>query len=404
MERLIGVAVIDSMINVAGHRHHTGHVGSCGDSWVMSMRNLAFGLIAAAMFVPSHAHGAITLAPVADEYRVMIVRGDFDHDQDLGPIFAQISNFGPDAITFDSPGGNVYAAMELGRFLRTKGVATVQTRAMECASACSLAFIGGSVRFADPGSIGVHQSSFSIDGIAAEQVSAIQGVTADVLSYLREMGVDSGLLETALRYQSHDIRYLSASEMDEFGVTTSSMSVASSMPVPPSEPKPRPPAPQPKSQDTVGIVLHPGQLVDVRSAPSNTAQSLGVISNGTRVGVMELTDNWYRISTQGGSGYVPAAAVKIDGFYDAGSGRQFIQVLSLRSQGALDDYLETTGEVDVYESVTGWFAITLKGSFPEAEAKAILERLKSQGSIPGDAFATYGNTYRSKICCDRSLR
>jgi hypothetical protein len=361
------------------------------------MRNLAFGLIAAAMFAPCHAYGANTLEQVTEQYRLVIIRGDFEHDQNLEPIFAQISAFGPDAITFDSPGGNIYAAMQLGRFLRMNGVATVQTRSMECASACSLAFIGGSTRFADPGSIGVHQSSFAIDGIAAEQVSAIQGITADVLSYLREMGVDDGLLETALRYESHDIRYLSASEMDDFGVTTSSTAFTSVRPLPA---KAEPPAPQPQAHELSGTVLHSGQVVDVRSAPSNAAESLGVISNGTRVGVMELTDNWYRISTQGGAGYVLASAVKVDGFYDAGRGRQFIQVLSLRSQGALDDYLATAQEVDVYQSVTGWFAITLKGSFPDTEAKGILERLKSQGAIPGDSFVTYGNTYRSKVCCD----
>lgn len=351
----------------------------------------------ATALVPGHAYGAITMEQVTDEYRLMIVRGDFDHTQDLGPIFARISAFDPDAITFDSPGGDIYAAMELGRSLRMNGITTVQTRSMECASACSLAFIGGPSRFAEPGSIGVHQSSFSIDGIAAEQVSAIQGVTADVMAYLREMGVDAGLLETALRYQSHDMRYLSASEMNDFGVTTSNRSFASR--TPPTATKPKPPAPQPQAQDTVGTVLHPGG-VEVRGAPSNTAETWGTIANGTRVHVMELTNNWYRISAQNGTGYVPAPTVKIDGFYNVGSGRQFIQVLSLRSQGALEDYLATAGKVDVYESVTGWFAITLRGSFPEVEAQGILERLKSRGAIPSDAFATYGNTYRSKVCCD----
>jgi hypothetical protein len=59
-----------------------------------------------------------------------------------------------------------------------------------------------------------------------------------------------------------------------------------------------------------------------------------------------------------------------------------------------------TTDVDVYETVTGWFAITLKGSFPEAEVVGLVQRLKSAGQIPDDAFATYGNTYQVKVCCD----
>ena len=343
------------------------------------------------------AQAAITVQPMTDEYRIMIISGDFEYGQDLAPIFRQIESYRPDVITFNSPGGNIYSAMSLGRFLRANGFATMQVRSLECASACSLAFIGGSTRMAEPGSIGVHQSSFAVDGAASEQVSAVQSVTADVLSYLREMDVDAGLLETALRYHSNDIRYLSASEMDLFGVTTGTVAAVASRPLP----SPAPTEASTETGETLGTIRHVSESVEVLSSPNDAGTALGLLANGTRVSIVELVDNWYRISTSGGDGYLRASVVQVDGFYEAAGGGQFIQVLSLRSDGALDEYLPTARiPVDVYRSVTGWYAITLRGTFPVASVKATMQGLKDRGEIPSDAFVTYGNTYREKVCCD----
>ena len=125
-------------------------------------------------------------------------------------------------VSFNSPGGNVYKAMDVGRLIRKLNLSTAQPRFQECASACSLAFLGGVQRYADPGAIGVHKSSFNPDipMTAEEAVSAVQQGTADVMAYISEMGADPGLLALAFSYDSNDIRYLSGSEMARFGMTT----------------------------------------------------------------------------------------------------------------------------------------------------------------------------------------
>ncbi len=127
-------------------------------------------------------------------------------------------------MTFNSDGGNVHAAMAFGRTIRALGLETVQLRAAECASACALAFVGGARRTAEPGSVGVHQSSFSGDAAlnGHEAVAAVQAMTAEIMTYLIEMGVDPKLLQLSLSIPSSDIRYLTAGEMTQFGVTTSS--------------------------------------------------------------------------------------------------------------------------------------------------------------------------------------
>ncbi|WP_292477758.1 hypothetical protein [Mesorhizobium sp.] len=54
---------------------------------------------------------------------------------------------------------------------------------------------------------------------ADEAVAQIQAGTAQVMSYMMEMGVDPRLMQVALSYDRSDMRYLSASEMAELRVT-----------------------------------------------------------------------------------------------------------------------------------------------------------------------------------------
>ncbi|TIU42974.1 MAG: hypothetical protein E5W31_04780, partial [Mesorhizobium sp.] len=148
--------------------------------------------------------------------------GDFAYQDDLSAFENLVRSSSATAVTFSSPGGNIQKAMELGRLIRRLGINTIQFRAVECASACSLAFLGGVIRYADPGSIGVHKSSFqgNVPLTTQEAVSAVQQITADVMTYMIEMGVDPALLQLSLQYDSNDIRYLSMSEMVKYRVVT----------------------------------------------------------------------------------------------------------------------------------------------------------------------------------------
>ena len=153
---------------------------------------------------------------------VLMVSGEFDYGDTLEGFLFQVSQKRPDFVTFDSPGGSIYNAIKLGRLIRGLSLPTIQIRGTECASACALAFFGGSERFAETGSIGVHKSSFAPSTQLGkdEAVSAIQSITADIVDYLIEMGVSPAVLSLALRYEDWDMRYLSQSEMLEMNIIT----------------------------------------------------------------------------------------------------------------------------------------------------------------------------------------
>lgn len=120
-------------------------------------------------------------------------------------------------IVFDSPGGSVAGGIELGRFIRRRGFDTLLQKDVEeefrvggfdggtelrkiasntiCASACSLAFLGGRARAMAPGArLGVHQF-YAAEGNIGD--SATQVTMTRLALYVEEMGVDRRLLDFA---------------------------------------------------------------------------------------------------------------------------------------------------------------------------------------------------------------
>jgi hypothetical protein len=159
--------------------------------------------------------------PIQNNPPMLLIRGEFEPSDDSQALLREALTTGAKIVTFDSNGGNILAAIAYGRVIRALGLSTFELRSAQCASACALAFMGGVVRKAEPGSIGVHQASFSdgaINGQAA--TAAVQSMTALIMSYLIEMGVDPRLLQLSLSVPSSDMRYLTTQEMDDYKVTT----------------------------------------------------------------------------------------------------------------------------------------------------------------------------------------
>ncbi|WP_223567966.1 hypothetical protein [Agrobacterium tumefaciens] len=103
--------------------------------------------------------------PIDNSSPVLLLKGEFTTSDHPDQLAREVAASGAKLITFNSNGGNVMTAMAYGRMIRSLGLSTLQLRSAECASACALAFVGGVNRQAEPGAIGVHQSSFSPEGI-----------------------------------------------------------------------------------------------------------------------------------------------------------------------------------------------------------------------------------------------
>jgi hypothetical protein len=153
--------------------------------------------------------------------RVIAVTGQFTHGEKLDAFIEMVRANRPDIVTFDSVGGNVYKAMELGRLIRHYELNTVMVDGIRCVSACAMAFLGGVKRLAAAGSIGVHMNSLGEKHTddPKELFSEAQRFIAETMAYVKEMGANTDLITLALETDADDMRYLSREEMARFGVT-----------------------------------------------------------------------------------------------------------------------------------------------------------------------------------------
>ncbi|QLF72076.1 hypothetical protein FE840_020755 (plasmid) [Peteryoungia desertarenae] len=338
----------------------------------------------------------------------VVVSGEFDFADDLSRFAAKVDSVDAIAVTFDSPGGNVTKAMELGRIIRALGLATIQPRDSECSSACALAFLGGTMRFAQPGSIGVHRSSFAGAGSldVDDAVAGIQQMTAMVMAYIAEMGADPALLGVALQYDSSDMRYLSASEMTQYRITKENFDL-SDLPVRQAARPSLSSTPKPLDVDLSipearsGIVRHPRGSVELKAAPDDKAVALRQLRNGTRVTLSGSTNRWFVADVQGSRGYLHETWIKVNEYEGPSGSERFIQIKSVRT---LDEGVALASSsatpLDIHLASNGWFAVTLRGTYALDRASDRLKADKASGSVPADSFITLGNTYVRRLCCN----
>jgi hypothetical protein len=347
----------------------------------------------------------------------IVVTGDFAYQDDLSGFENLVRSSTATAVTFRSPGGNIQKAMELGRLIRRLGINTAQFRAAECASACSLAFLGGVLRYAEPGSIGVHKSSFQGDIPMSTQdaVAAVQQITADIITYMIEMGADPTLLQLSLQYDSSDIRYLSMSEMSKYKVVTltphdGQPAVASQTPsyTQPNLPTPPPVASQPPTAGPSlsipdarsGRIGHPKGSAPLKALPEGKSANVAVLRNGMGVSILGSTGRWYRVQAGNQVGYMHDTWVHVDQYDSGPFGRRHVQVKSFDNYAEAEAYVRSSSiPLSAYLATNGWFAITLNNTFDEPMAKSLVSEMKARGAIPDDAYATFGNTYVRKVCC-----
>ena len=129
-------------------------------------------------------------------------------------------------MVFNSGGGSLAAAMELGRQIRALRIDTAVARSYDratsvmdsetfvsdaiCASACVFAFAGGITRISEEDqALGVHQFA----GAARDLGEAAAQITVVILAdYLRSMGVDRSILDIGSLVPAKEIRFLSTTE------------------------------------------------------------------------------------------------------------------------------------------------------------------------------------------------
>ncbi len=131
-------------------------------------------------------------------------------------------------VLVDSPGGDGEVAMAIGRLLRQhKAQVIVSNR---CDSACVLLLMGGVVRAAGPGTLGVHAGRLTLmksDGQIVGEVDAsrslsdsfqLAGYNRNIRLYLQEMGIGHGILDVMLAHKTNQVYKLTLEDMSRYRV------------------------------------------------------------------------------------------------------------------------------------------------------------------------------------------
>lgn len=97
---------------------------------------------------------------------VLLAEGVID-DNLIPRLTAALNNFQGDEIWLRSPGGNAEVGNQAGRLIRSQNMQTRIPAGWACFSACNFLFMGGTIRFVDPGGLFVvHMFTFTGDRAA----------------------------------------------------------------------------------------------------------------------------------------------------------------------------------------------------------------------------------------------
>jgi hypothetical protein len=117
-----------------------------------------------------------------------------------------------DGVDLDSLGGDVAAAMAIGKLFRKERVWVSVSHGSVCYSACVL-ILAGAVHRAVAGKVGIHRPYFEVpkQQITADSVTGLyQQTLQNIRSYFREMNVSEQLADDMLRIEPKDMRLIFA--------------------------------------------------------------------------------------------------------------------------------------------------------------------------------------------------
>lgn len=124
-------------------------------------------------------------------------------------------NIAGNSVSFSGDGGDVDAAMELGRLLRKLGVSTLVAGGDLCLSSCVFAFMGGDQRTV-AGRIGIHRPYFSSARKVPDRRAYYRQLQKRLQLYIEELDFPPSLYEAIMAVPPESLNMLSAADLKKF--------------------------------------------------------------------------------------------------------------------------------------------------------------------------------------------
>jgi hypothetical protein len=162
---------------------------------------------------------SITLAPWGDDpaHAIVAVEGDLVSGDEI-QFRTQVGRLTKGIVAFDSDGGNLLAGITIGKTIRLKSFSTAVLDGKRCASACALAWLGGSRRFmSSTAHIGFHAAYITKDGLPSETGAG----NALVGSYLTQIGLSEEAVFYITKAAPTEMTLLTLRDAEKIGIEVS---------------------------------------------------------------------------------------------------------------------------------------------------------------------------------------
>jgi hypothetical protein len=126
-------------------------------------------------------------------HRILRAEGQIDQDVAARLQAALEENAPIDEIWLRSPGGDARAGNAAGKLIRASGIPTRIPPGWACFSACNFIFMGGAIRFVDPGGLFVVHMFTHVDDKQAVRSELAKG-TDQAIGLIADVEQDSALL------------------------------------------------------------------------------------------------------------------------------------------------------------------------------------------------------------------
>jgi hypothetical protein len=169
------------------------------------------------------AHAAnFTVTYVGNGSALIVVEGDFEPgDVDAFRTKVAALNTPRAAVAFRSDGGSLVAGIRIGTMIRDKKFTTIIPDHGSCASACALAWLGGTRRFMGEGaSVGFHAAYIlkSYGPIESSSGNAILG------AYLNQLGLSEDAILYITQAAPTSIQWMNMDDAGKYGIVVAALS------------------------------------------------------------------------------------------------------------------------------------------------------------------------------------
>jgi hypothetical protein len=180
-----------------------------------SIRKTLFAATIALASIGGASAATIELTPgERGEPNVITIEGEIITGDEL-TLTHLLLEAGSGVVMLDSPGGDLWPGLEMGRAIQLMGFDTMVPDGASCESACALLWLAGATRYMDPdGMVGFHAAYVESEDGALETGSG----NAVIGAYLYALGMSFQTIEQLTSAPPDGMYYLTCDEAETLGI------------------------------------------------------------------------------------------------------------------------------------------------------------------------------------------